>query len=68
LPYEQLDLCLYGRNHEVAAAEVAAAAGLAVAVVERAYKEIDTKRSTTRYQHLPPLLVEAIPDVGGARP
>jgi NAD+ synthase len=64
LPYEQLDLCLYGRNHGVPAAEVAAAAGLDADAVERCYEAIDGKRSATRYQHLAPLLVEPIPEVG----
>jgi NAD+ synthase len=64
LPYHQLDLCLYGKNHAVPAAEVAAATGLTVEQVEHAYLDIDRKRSTTRYQHLPPLLVQEIPHVG----
>jgi len=64
LPYDKMDLCLYGRNHQLPAADVAVLAGLSVQAVEHAYKEIDTKRSTTRYQHLGPLLVEEIPGVG----
>jgi hypothetical protein len=32
--------------------------------VERAYRDIDMKRSTTRYQHLAPLLVEPVAGVG----
>ena len=66
LSYDKLDLCLYGKNHAVPAAEVAAAAGLTAAQVERAYDDIDMKRSTTRYQHLEPLLVEEITGVGRA--
>ncbi|HEX6708348.1 MAG TPA: NAD(+) synthase [Albitalea sp.] len=64
LPYDKLDLCLYGRNHGIAAADIAAAAGLSEEQVQHAYKDIDTKRSTTRYQHLAPLLVEPIAGVG----
>jgi NAD+ synthase len=64
LPYDKLDLCLYGKNHGVPAAEVAAAAGLTPAQVERAYHDIDMKRSTTRYQHLAPMLVEPVTGVG----
>lgn len=60
LPYAQMDLCLYGKNQGVAPAEVAAATGLTVAQVARVWKDIDTKRSTTRYLHLPPCLVEPI--------
>ena len=64
LPYDKMDLCLCGYNAGASAAEVAAAAGLTEAQVKHAYKDIETKRSTTRYQHLKPLLVEEIPDVG----
>jgi NAD+ synthase len=64
LTYDKLDLCLYGKNHGVPAAEVAAAAGLTPAQVERAYHDIDMKRSTTRYQHLAPMLVEPVAGVG----
>jgi len=63
LPYEQMDLCLHGHNHGVAPAEVAAAAGLSVAQVERAYVDIESKRRTTRFLHLPPVLVEPVPEI-----
>jgi NAD+ synthase len=65
LPYDKMDLCLFGRNHDVPAAEVAAAAGLTSEQVRRVYADIDTKRRTTRYLHLPPLLVEPVPEVQG---
>jgi NAD+ synthase len=61
-----MDLCLFARNHGVDAAEVAQAAGLTPSQVERAFKDIDTKRSTTRYQHLAPFLVDDIPGVGSS--
>jgi NAD+ synthase len=64
LPYDKLDLCLYGKNNGLTAHDASLLAGLPAEVVERAYKEIDTKRSTTRYQHLGPLLVEDIAGVG----
>jgi NAD+ synthase len=64
LSYHKLDLCLYGKNHGVPAPEVATAAGLTPMQVERAYRDIDMKRSTTRYQHLAPLLVEPVAGVG----
>jgi len=65
LPYEKMDLCLYGRNHDVPAADVAAAVGLTAEQVERVYKDIDQKRRTTRYLHLKPLLVEPVTEVAG---
>jgi NAD+ synthase len=64
LPYDKMDLCLCGYNRGAPAAEVAEAAGLTEAQVRHAFKDIETKRSTTRYQHLKPLLVEEIPHVG----
>jgi len=60
LPYEQMDLCLYGLNHRLSPIEVAAAAGLAPAQVERVYAQIEAKRQATRYQHMKPLLIEEI--------
>jgi NAD+ synthase len=64
LPYGQMDLCLYGRNHAVPAADTAAAAGLTAEQVERVYRDIDQKRRTTRYLHARPLLVEPVTEVG----
>jgi NAD+ synthase len=63
LPYEQMDLCLYGHNHGIAPAEVARAAGLTVAQVERGYVDIEAKRRTTRFLHLPPVLVEPVSEI-----
>ncbi len=63
LPFDQLDLCLYAKNHGISTADTAAAAGLSEAQVAHAFKDIDTKRSTTRYQHQSPLLVEAVEGV-----
>ncbi len=60
-----MDLCLYGRNHGVPAAEVAAAAGLTAEQVERVYKDIDQKRRTTDYLHARPRLVEPVSEVHG---
>jgi NAD+ synthase len=63
LPYDKMDLCLYGRNRGIPPAEIAFAAGLTVEQVERTYRDIDSKRRTTRYLHLKPLLVEDVPEV-----
>jgi NAD+ synthase len=63
LPYQLMDLCLYGRNHDVPAIEVARAADLDVAQVERVYRDIDAKRRATRYLHMQPLLVEPVREV-----
>jgi NAD+ synthase len=60
LPYDKMDLCLFGKNHGIAAESVAAAIELQPEQVEMVYRDIESKRSTTRYLHLPPLLVEEI--------
>jgi NAD+ synthase len=64
LPYPQMDLCLYGRNNAIAAADIAPIAGLTVDQVERVYADIDQKRRTTRYLHTKPLLVQPVPEAG----
>jgi NAD+ synthase len=65
LPYAKMDLCLYGHNHNVPAAEVAAATDLTAEQVERVFRDIDQKRRTTRYLHARPLLVDAVSEVSG---
>ena len=65
LPYDRMDLCLYGLNHQVPAAEVAAAVGLTAAQVERVYKDIEGKRRATRYLHARPLFVEKVAEIEG---
>ena len=60
LPYDKMDLCLYGRNHGIPVTEVAAASGLTTTQAERAYRMIDSKRRATRYLHMRPLLVENV--------
>jgi NAD+ synthase len=63
LPYDKLDLCLYGKNSGYRAEVVAAATGLTPEQVGRVFEDIDTKRVTTRYLQLPPLLVDDVPEI-----
>ena len=60
LPYQQLDVCLYGLNHGIPAATIAARLGLSLEAVEHVYKDIHSKRAATSYLHEPPLLVEPV--------
>jgi len=60
LPYEQMDLCLYGLNHRVPPIEVSAVAALTPEQVETVYAQIVSKRQATRYQPMKPLLIEDI--------
>jgi NAD+ synthase len=57
LPYQGMDACLYARDHDVPAAEVAAALGLTAAQIERVYRDIDAKRAGARYLHAPPAIL-----------
>ena len=63
LPYELMDICLYGKNNELPIAEIAKIAGLTVEQVERVCKDIDTKRATTKYLQLSPLLTGSVPEI-----
>jgi NAD+ synthase len=63
LPYDEMDLCLYGLNHGVAAAEVAAVLDRPDEQVARVYRDIERKRRTTRYLHASPRLVQAVPEI-----
>src|SRR6185437_4357351 len=58
-----LDLVLHARNSGLGVAEAAEALGLTADQVGRAYQEIERKRSTTRYLHLPACLVERVAEV-----
>lgn len=63
LPHERMDLCLYGKNNEVAVQQVAEATGLTIDQVQRVYHDIDQKRRTTRYLHLGPQLLGHVGEV-----
>jgi NAD+ synthase len=60
LPYDKMDLCLFAKNNGVPADGVASALCLKPEQVEMVFRDIDVKRITTRYLHLPPLLVDDI--------
>lgn len=63
LPYDRMDLCLYGLNHGMSADEVAPAVGITAEQVNRVYKDIEAKRRATRYLHQPPLLVTPVTEI-----
>jgi NAD+ synthase len=58
LPYQQMDLCLYGLENGLAAEVVADAAALTVEQVHLVWQDIEAKRRATRYLHEPPLLID----------
>ncbi len=63
---ETFDLCLFGKNHGISAAQVASAVAMTVEQVERVYASIDAKRRATAYLHRPPLLVEEVGEIAGS--
>lgn len=63
LPWNLMDICLYGKNHDLPLAQVAEASGLSVEQVERVHRDIDQKRKTTQYLHLAPRLVEPVAEI-----
>jgi NAD+ synthase len=63
LPAATLDVVLFAKNHGCDATAVAAELGRTPEEAARALRDVDQKRATTRYLHLPPLLVEPVPEV-----
>ncbi|MFY9793930.1 MAG: NAD(+) synthase [Candidatus Sulfotelmatobacter sp.] len=57
MPLEQMDLCLYGKDHGIDAEGMSAIVGLTAEQVNRAYAMIDSKRKMARYLHMRPVLV-----------
>jgi NAD+ synthase len=63
LPLRDLDLVLQARNEARSAAAAALELGYRPEEIKRAYREIGHKRRVTRHLHVPPLLVEPVPEV-----
>lgn len=63
LPYDKMDVVLYGLNHGMPAARVAEETGLTAEQVERVFQDIRTKRRTTRPLHMKPVLMEPVPEI-----
>lgn len=65
LPYDRMDLCLYGLNNGLSAEAVGAAAKLTAVEVERVWADIAAKRRATRYLHMGPQLVRPVEEIAG---
>ena len=63
LPAQDLDRVLYAHNAGWSEEEAASRLGFLPEEIGRAYRDIEQKRSTTRYLHLAPVLMEEIPEV-----
>lgn len=68
LPVRQMDLVLYALNEGWPPERAAAALGLTTEQATRAFRDIEQKRSTTRYLHRPPLLVDPVPQIDTSAP
>ncbi len=64
LPYDLMDLCLYGLNNNLPVTAVAKAAKLTEDQVLMVWRDIASKRKATRYLHSGPLLVEPVSEIG----
>lgn len=60
VPYQKLDVCLFGLDNGISAVETAQAAGMTGEQVEAVWRDIQSKRKATRYLHEPPLLIEPV--------
>jgi NAD+ synthase len=63
LPYEQMDLALWGYNHGRSAAVLARALGITEERATFVYRDIEAKRRTTRYLHAAPALIEDVSEL-----
>jgi NAD+ synthase len=63
VPYEILDICLYGMNQGLDAEVISLRTGLSPGRVKSIYRDIERKRAATRNLHLPPLLVNEVPEI-----
>ncbi len=60
LPWHQMDLALWARNHGYSAAELAETLAIPEARAAAVLSDIDAKRRTTRYLHARPALIEPV--------
>ena len=58
LPYDKMDLCLYGKDHGVSAKDLVSASGMSEDVVERVYNMIESKRKVAHYLHAHSLVID----------
>lgn len=58
LPYDKMDLVLYGKNHGFTAEQIAPSVQLTPEQVERVFRDIAGKRRMAAYLHAAPVLVE----------
>jgi len=67
LSYDKMDLCLYAHDHGMTAEEAADAAGIETEAAAAVYRDIEQKRSTSRYLQSPPLIYPSVSDAATPR-
>ena len=63
LPYEKMDLALWAHNHDVPVEDLAGCLGVSREQAAFIYKDIETKRSTTKHLHSKAILVEKVNEI-----
>jgi NAD+ synthase len=63
LPFQQLDLCVWGFNHGITLYDVAKSLGVSDQHAQRLYRDIQARRRFSGSQQIQPLLVEDIPEI-----
>jgi NAD+ synthase len=56
IPYDKMDLCLYGVDHNIPPHGVAEFIDLTPEQIKHVYQDIRSKRKATVYLHKPPIL------------
>ncbi len=60
LPYDKMDLALWGHQNRIAADELGQALGISTEQASFVYADIEAKRRATRYLHAAPALIEPV--------
>jgi len=60
MPLAKMDLCLYGKDHEIPAADLASITGFTEEQVRRVYQMIESKRRVALYLRESPVLVKEV--------
>lgn len=63
LPYDKMDLALWGYNNHIEASTLAKNLGIDKNFAEWIYQDIENKRRTTKYLHAKPYLIESVPGI-----
>ena len=58
LPYDKMDLVLFGHTQGLLVAEIASAVDLTPEQIQRVIRDIEGKRRMARYLHAPPVLID----------